>query len=66
MLISMVQSVLAETFKNNMFLTTFIFDIFHIFAFFIFWGRRHEALAFIFYMFICTNFEALYVNIYDT
>ena len=42
----MVQSVLPETFKKDEFLTIFIFNILFMFAFFIFWGRRHEALAF--------------------
>ena len=32
--------------KNDMCLTIYMLDIFCIFAFFIFWGRRHEALAF--------------------
>ena len=34
----MVQSILPETFKNDDFLTIFIFDISYIFAFFIFLG----------------------------
>jgi hypothetical protein len=40
MLNSMVQSVLAETFRNNMFLAMFILNIFYMFVFFhfIFWG----------------------------
>ena len=34
MLNSNLQSILPETFKNDEFLTNFIFDIFGIFAFF--------------------------------
>ena len=43
----MVQSILPETFNNDVFLTIFIFGIFYMFAFFIYFGgRRQEALAF--------------------
>ena len=34
----MVQSILAETFQNDMFLTIFIFDIFYDFACFYIFG----------------------------
>ena len=34
----MVQSILPETFKNDEFLTIFIFDIFYNFAFFLYLG----------------------------
>jgi len=43
---SNLHSVLPETFKNDMFLTIFIFAFFIFLHFSIFWGRRHEALAF--------------------
>ena len=41
-----ILSVLRQTFQNDMFLPKYIFAFFHFFIFFVFWGRRHDALAF--------------------
>jgi len=46
MLNLMVQSILPETFKNDMFLTIFVFDFFICLHLLYLLGRRHEALAF--------------------